>query len=106
MKRSPLKRRTPLKRSGKLRPVSKKRAGQNKVYSALRREFLEAHIEKCCPVIKFHYDVEVPCTEIHHTFGRENEKLNDVSYWLAVSREGHRIIHDSPNEAREHGWLV
>lgn len=26
-------------------------------------------------------------------------------YWLAVSAEGHRWIHDHPDEARAHGWL-
>ena len=42
MKRSPLKRKTPLKRTGrKLRLVSRKRAKQNKLYSEIRKVYLE-----------------------------------------------------------------
>ena len=40
MKRSPLKRKTPLKRGGKLRRVSAKRKGQNEVYRDVREKFL------------------------------------------------------------------
>jgi hypothetical protein len=42
MKRSPLKRKTPLKRGGKLRRVSAKRKGQNEVYKDVREKFLTA----------------------------------------------------------------
>ena len=81
----------------RLKPVSKKRAERLKTYSELRKEFLKG---KRCPVTG-----EV-ATEIHHTNGRENERLNDVEFWLAVSRRGHEWIHANPKEAREAGWLV
>ena len=105
MKRSPLKRKTPLKRSGKLRPVSKKRAGQNKVYSARRREFLLKHLYDCCPVMMAIKNEWHGVTDVHHVQNRESERLNDVSQWMAVSREGHIYLHNHPNTARMHGWL-
>jgi hypothetical protein len=81
----------------RLKPVSKKRAERLKTYSELRKEFLKG---KRCPVTG-----EV-ATEIHHTNGRENERLNDVEFWLAVSREGHEKIHRDPRWARENGFLI
>ena len=81
----------------KLKPVSKKRAERLKTYSELRKEFLKG---KVCPV------TGKQATEVHHMNHRENDRLNDVKYWLAVSREGHEWIHAHPKEAREAGWLL
>ena len=76
--------------------VSDKTKRLNKTYLVLRETFLNG---KRCPV------TNERATEIHHTNGREYERLNDVKNWLAVSRKGHRWIHDNPKEAREKGWL-
>jgi len=77
--------------------ISEKRKVQLSEYSELRKEFLAG---KICPVTR------KEATEIHHTNGRENDRLNDVKYWLAVSREGHIWIHNNPIQAREKGWLL
>ena len=84
-----------LKRSP-IRKVSEKRQKQNKEYLNKRKEFL---IGKVCPV------TNKPATEIHHMNGRNGKRLNDESEWLAVTRSGHRWIHEHPKEAREKGWL-
>lgn len=93
MKRSPLRRKTPLRR------VSKKRAGELREYSERRKVFLSKH--QWCVVYPYE-----PSTEVHHKHGREHGKLNDESLWLAVSRRGHDFIHSNPNKARENGWLI
>jgi hypothetical protein len=98
MKRTPLKR-TPFKKKGsKLKPVSDKRAIENKTYSTLRKVFLEG---KMCAVYP-----HLRATEVHHTNKRNGERLNDLHFWLAVSREGHEYIHANPIESKEKGWLL
>lgn len=99
MKRSLLKRKTPLKSGGKLRPISKKRAKQVKEYSKLRKEYLSVHTQ--CAVFPF-----LKATEIHHKNHRENDRLNDAIYFLPVSKEGHLWLHENPAEARKRGWLL
>lgn len=90
--------RTPLKRPTKpIRQVSKKRAKQNAQYLKERTEFLDG---KICPI------TGRPATEIHHINGRENDRLIDKKYWLAVTREGHQKIHANPKWARENGYLI
>tara|TARA_R110000868_G_scaffold5681_1_gene33552 strand:+ start:2248 stop:2649 length:402 start_codon:yes stop_codon:yes gene_type:complete len=84
----------------RIKPVSDKRAKQKAAYLLARNIFLMEHAYKYCPV------TGKPATEIHHTNGRENERLLDRKYWLAVSREGHQWIHNFPEEAREKGWLI
>ena len=97
MNRTPLNRRSkPMKRT-RLKPVSKKRAERLKIYSELRKEFLKG---KICPV------TGKQATEVHHLKGRENDRLNDGEFWLAVSRDGHRYIHNNPKESMEKGWLL
>ena len=83
-----------------IKPVSDKRAKQKKAYLLAREVFLMEDCNKYCPV------TGKPATEIHHTYGKENERLLDREYWLAVSREGHVYIHTNPIEAREKGWLI
>lgn len=81
-------------------PVSEKRLNQLKVYRTLRKEFLSRPENSRCPV------TNLPATEIHHINGRENDRLNDFEFWIAVSRQGHIWIHANPREAREKGWLL
>lgn len=94
----------PVKRKP-IAPVSEKRLEQLAEYRKLRKEFLSRYENKFCPVMKHIFGRDVHTTEIHHVNGRENERLNDVEFWLAVSREGHRWIHEHPKESRELGWL-
>lgn len=81
-----------------IRKVSKKMSSELKLYSKLRREFLEAN--PFCAVYP-----NLPATDIHHKKGR-GKYLNDTSTWLSVSREGHQRIEMFPVEAKERGWSV
>ena len=84
----------------RIKPVSDKRAKQKAAYLLARNIFLMEDCNRYCPV------TGKPTTEIHHTNGRENERLLDRKYWIAVSREGHLFIHSNPKEARQNGWLI
>lgn len=44
-------------------------------------------------------------TEVHHMRGRQGSLLLDERFWLPVSSEGHRWIHDNPDKARRMGYL-
>lgn len=105
MKRSsPLKRRKPLKKS------SQKRAKEMALYRKERDEFLRECLSdwdrRFCPVM---WDLEkrkIVITELHHMKQRHGKLLRDQRFWLAVSAEGHRQIHNNPRLAREKGWLI
>jgi Fe-S-cluster-containing dehydrogenase component len=87
-------------------PVSEKRLKQLAEYRVLRKEFLSREENQICPVMWFLKGQVHKTTEIHHTNGRENDLLNDVEFWLAVSRDGHTWIHLNPKKSREKGWLL
>jgi len=103
MKRSPLKRKTPLKRSTKplkrtrLSPVSKKQQKRLRDYSAVRKDYLDEHpvCEAC---------LQRPAEEIHHKEGR-GSKTADPTTFMSICRRCHNWIHANPNRAREEGWL-
>lgn len=79
-----------------IKRVSKKQAAKNRKYAKRRKEFL---IDKFCPV------TGGVATEVHHIRGRVGDLLLDETYWLAVSTEGHRWIHNNVAEARKKGWI-
>ncbi len=114
--------RSPLQRSGKLRPVSAKRAKESRIYTAKRKAFLAEHrycqwfieqsITREVDVIVTgisdiggHRVVVPPSVEIHHRNGRSGTNYLDQKTWMAVSRIGHDWIHQHPKEARARGWL-
>lgn len=98
MKRTPLKRNTPMKRGGKLNPMSLKRALEWPKYLALRAAYLINHpicqFDGCCSA----------SFDIHHTALR-GKNLCNVSTFLAVCRPHHNHIHNHPREARANGYL-
>lgn len=81
----------------KIKPLSDKRAAQNKEYLALIKVFLEG---KRCPI------TGEKATEVHHMKGRIGDLLTDVKYFLAVSKEGHRRIEENPEWAKEMGYSL
>ena len=86
-------RRSPLKRTGRLRPMSKKRQREARTYSLLRAAFLQAH-----PVCQMR--CSKPSKDVHHTQGRLGGNYLNVETWLAVCRSCHDWIHSHPKEAR------
>lgn len=98
MKRTPLKRKTPLKRGGRLRPVSKKRAKQNKEYFIYRNLYLNNHptCERCGS----------KASQIHHKRGRFQDRLNEMEFFMSVCHSCHEWIHRNPLEAYAKGYLL
>ena len=99
MKRSPLKRKTPLRRGGKLRRVSAKRRKQNEVYSDVREKFLGN--TPVCQVCQ-----SKMASQVHHRRGRFGDRLNEVEFFLAVCFECHIRIHMNPAWAYAKDYLV
>lgn len=86
----------PEKRS--IRKVSKKLSAELRIYAKLRKEFLSRSENRYCAVFP-----HLEATEVHHKKGR-GIFLNDVSTWLAVSREGHMWVELHPEEAKQKGY--
>ena len=104
MKRSPLLRKTALKRKKPLARISKKRKREAVVYGVKRKAFLRNHRYcQACP--KFSLPM-LKANQVHHTKGRTGLNYLDVSTWLAVCGPCHELIHQSPNTARELGLLA
>lgn len=83
---------TPL---AKLSPYRRKQVNK---YLRLRRKYLEATTCKVCN--------QVPATQIHHKKGRDNDRLLDAFYFLAVCQTCHTRIHNNPAWARDNGYLI
>lgn len=82
----------------KISDKSDKRKVQEAIYSDLRKVFLNQNPR--CERNKTH-----EATEVHHKAGRNGNRLNDISEFMAVCRDCHRYIHENPKEARAKGWL-
>lgn len=115
MKRSPLKRKTPLRRQ------SKRRQSEYKEYMRKREAFLKSH-NLCQIWLQIHNlaednfvdrlsAVSHDCprsSEIHHKCCGKNRKATYLreDTWMAVSAWGHDFIHKNPKLAYERGWLL
>lgn len=105
MKRTPLRRKTPLKagkpslKRTRLNPVSKKRKNQNAEYIRVRKTYLLLHplCELCSKSI---------ATDIHHKAGRWKERLTDAENFMALCRDCHEHIHKNPAWAYGNGYLL
>lgn len=134
MKRTPLKRKTPLKRGfsqlkakswptmkrTKLKSRSKKRVKEDAEYERLKRKFLREH-----PHCKVCFDLEMQAgaitisvpnmgmsspllwaaTDVHHMARRGKHFLN-VKTWLPVCRHHHDFIEQHGDWSRERGYLL
>lgn len=87
----------PKKKKG-IRNVSKKRGVENRVYSDLRKQFLEGR--QCEANLK---GCTGQATQVHHAAGRIGSRLVDVKKFVAVCASCHRFLEDNPAKARELG---
>jgi hypothetical protein len=109
-----------LTRGSRIKPVSATRAKINKIYSALRKTFLELHpycqwtflernvAEDTVIAIAKKAGVYAPyprSVDIHHMKGR-GKYLLDTSTWMAVSRQAHDYIHANPEESYRKGYML
>jgi hypothetical protein len=95
--------RTPLvKKPYKIKKVSEKRKYNLKQYLEDRIVFLKAN-----PICQANLDCcKKKATEVHHAAGRENDRLNDQSFWVAICRPCHRWVTENSAEAIELGLSV
>ena len=103
MKRTPLKRKTPLKRTGSLAPVSKKRAKTNRQRAKFVQEELSnrAYCEAKIPQVCTRWS-----TEIHEPYPRSlGGSILDRANSVAICRMCHRWVHDNVAEAEKIGLL-
>jgi hypothetical protein len=99
MKRSPLKRRTPLKSGNRLRRASPKRQREYKEYTQVRNAYLTLHpiCERC---------KKAKATDIHHKAGRVGKWLCLDQYFAAFCRSCHNDVHENGVLARKQGWII
>lgn len=93
----------PIQPRSPLRRVSVPRAKQIAVYRLKKKEFLMRH-----PVCQFP-NCGRPSAIIHHRKHRENERLLDEEFWMALcggEEPCHKFIHANPKESYEQGWLI
>ena len=81
----------------RIKPVSKKRQKSLRIYTTLRKQYLQQH-ELCEAQLN---QCSQTATDIHHKAGRIGDQLNDTSDWLAVCRSCHTWIELHPKEAKE-----
>lgn len=85
---------------------SERRSEQYEEYRQRRRQFLNQ--KKWCEI-----RVTAQCrkyakvaTDVHHTQGREGDRLLDESKWKAGCRDCHDFLHDNPVIAYRMGLLL
>ncbi len=124
MKRTPLKRKTPMKRSQKpMKRTPLKRQSQSKNakekrkgYATAKKEYMhdrgskKHHCERCEGLYGIEY------LDLHHKSGRAGSSVNEEGImernltnkatFMAVCRCCHDWIHRNPKESREAGWLI
>ncbi len=87
----------------KIKPLSDKRAVQNKAYLTLRKVYLENH--KDCQIKGV--GCSIKAVEIHHSYsGKDRGKyFLEISTWFSVCRNCHQWIHLNPKESRKLEYL-
>lgn len=114
----------PQKQQKNIKPMSEKRKQESYLYTKKRKIFMSKPENKYCPVYKacidgkikpselpsgeevHRYKIDIPTSEVHHKAGRIGKLLNYVPYWLAVSSDGHKWIHNNPKKSYELGFLI
>lgn len=92
-----------------MRQASTKQASRLRLYSELRQIYLADH--PWCEVHLTGFFAKdgkpeyVGASDIHHKASR-GIHLNDVRYFMAVSRKAHDYIHANGKEARSRGWIL
>lgn len=98
MKRTPLKRKTPLKRRYRLARVSVKRRAEEILYHAMRAAFL--HARPYCQFLRCFRKSR----DVHHKRGRGKYYLDERT-WMAICRWHHDWIHDNMRAAESLGYV-
>ena len=87
--------RTPLKRTGRINPVSQRQQRRNAVYSAAR-EYVYARSRGACEAPAHDGDCNGMCEQVHHMRGRVGRDPHDTDWLLGLSRACHEAAHREP----------
>jgi hypothetical protein len=79
--------------------VSKKRAKQNRLYTRIRKDYLEK--KPMCEVCNSRL-----AEQIHHKRGRFGDRLTDAGYFLGVCFICHDKIHKNPAWAYSEAHMI
>jgi hypothetical protein len=100
-----------------IRPVSKRKQAVTAEYREKARAFVKDAIARgeTCPVVaaieelregfRYGHQISAKLNEVHHTRGRAGGLLCDERFWIALSKQGHRWVHENIEESRKRGWL-
>lgn len=83
----------------RIRPVSKRKAAERKLYVANRDAYLSTH-KVCWGCFK------PSRLELHHVRGRLGPLLLDERYWMALCPECHRWVHENIEAARKRNLIA
>ena len=113
MKRTPLKRKTPLKRGNSqlkrtpLKKISKSKSATDRrsKYAKSKKEYMSNRkfpdsCERCGDT------VGIKNLDLHHKAGRSGDFMHDQDFFAALCRTCHNQVHEYPKESREAGWLT
>lgn len=82
--------------------VSNTRKVENRIYSTLRKVFLDNH-----PVCQIRRPgCRVKSSEVHHKKGRIGKLFLDVRFWLAACDRCHKWAEKNPEAAKEAGFSL
>lgn len=113
MKRTPLKRKTPLKRGTSqlkrtpLNRVSKSKSAveRRSKYAKAKKEYMNNRkFPDSCERCGEH--VGIKNLDLHHKAGRAGDLMHDQDFFAALCRNCHNQVHEYPKESREAGWLI
>ena len=90
----------PKSKPNRIKPRSNKRAKQEREYSRLRLEFLDANKQCQAKLTGCLFEAD----QVHHQYGRLNSDLIDVNGFLAVCGVCHRWIEDNPLQSKQLGF--
>jgi hypothetical protein len=79
--------------------VSKKRAKQNRLYTKIRKDYLDK--KPMCEVCHSRL-----ADQIHHKKGRFGDRLTDAGYFLGVCFSCHDKIHKNPAWAYSEAHMI
>lgn len=99
-----LERRTPLKRAGRVNPISDRRRRFNDELEKIRPEILARGCE-----FEAHRNHGIACRGqllVHHKAGRWRKDSNAAHNLMCVCRLAHETIHAHPAWARRMGYLI
>ena len=86
----------------RLPSVSKKRAGEARIYAKRKKAFLRTHTHcaRCGDWKGFE------CRDLHHWAKRAGKLYLEEKLWITLCRECHDWVHRNEQQAQRDGWLA